>query len=338
MAGELRSAVPAAAPDPGARRWLAASGVVLLALAGSLAAGLWTPGRLLPPPRERVLVLNTAAVPVAGALPRAAAILRHRLISVGYAHPAVSVTGPRTVTVRVAAEPEDLRQLVAPGRVSFRAVRAGPALPDPPPEANEQDDGGPPAPDLPSLAAKLGPAYPLAQRISDPAGVDADTSTALATFGALTPAEVTLLPATMQYAVPAIGCDRLTGPDDPGAPLAACQPGAGKYLLDPAGAGQTDIAGVSVLLDAATGWAARVRFTPAGQARWSALTEAVLDGPTTGHLAVVLDREVLAAPRILQVGTGDELITVPGMDQHRAACLAALLAWGPLPVEFTTDN
>ncbi len=107
--------------------------------------------------------------------------------------------------------------------------------------------------------------------------------------------------------------------------------GMDSYLLGPAGVEHPDLAGVSAVLDAAVGWSVRVRFTPAGQARWAALTAAAR------QVAVVVDRQVVAAPRTDGTATPDAHIAVNGMDQAGAVRLAALLAYGPLPVVFTVS-
>jgi preprotein translocase subunit SecD len=320
----LRPATPQEVPVRRSRGWwLALCGAVLVVLTGTAATGV----RYAPAPRDTV-TLETWEVPAPGALDRAAALLRTRLTAAG--HPAtVTVTGPRTVAVR-GADPDAVRQLAAPGRVSLRAVLGGPVVPDPRPAGTGTRA---PAGDLATLEERLGPAYALAARLTDPSQVDGVRAAVLAPFGRLTPDEVALLPPLMQFAVPAIGCDQVGGPDT--GQLTACQAGIGKYLLDVAGVGPADIAGATVTLDAHLGWAARLRFTAAGQARWAALVAAVRADPVSRQLAVVVDGWVIAAPGIDDPGTADALVSAHGLRQPDAARLAALLGCGPLPVVFT---
>jgi preprotein translocase subunit SecD len=209
------------------------------------------------------------------------------------------------VTVRVGADPDidGLRLLASPGQLSFRAILAGPS------------GSGPQPPVGTALAGALTP------------------------FQALTPDEVAELPVGVQFAEPLITCAALDArppsADDPGAPLAACQPGAGKYLLAPAAVTGADTTRVSAYLDAALGWSVRLAFSTAGQARWTELTEAPAQSGYAGKVAVVVDGRIVATPRIERAAASDVLVPQPGMDQHRAARLAALLGTGPLPASFT---
>jgi preprotein translocase subunit SecD len=328
-----RPAAPDRAPHPaGTRWWLALCGAVLVALTGSVAAGLWTPGRLFVPGGATVLVLSTNPIPPPGALNRAVVLLRERLDTAGYGRPSVRVTGPRTVTVRLDGhpDPDPVRELLVPGRVSFRTVAAGPA--DTGPAAGPPD--GDPAPDLETLRHKLGTAYDKAVRLTDPSQVD-DART-YAAFGLLRPEEVALLPPVMQFAVPTIACERLGGEETAG-PIAACQPGTGKYLLDAATVRAEDVSGAEVVLDPYAGWSARVRFTPLGTAHWAGLVGTVRANPMFRRIAVVLDHRVIAVPAVEDAGTAQGLVTRRGLDQYGAQRLVAILDSGPLPVTFSAE-
>lgn len=329
----LRPAAADHAPAPaGTRWWLAVCGVLLVALTGSVAAGLWSPGQLFVPGGETVLVLETNPIPPPGALLRAVVLVRKRLDIAGYDHPSVRVTGPRTVTVSLDGHPDPgpLRELFVPGRVSFRTVVSGPvdSRPAPPPD-------GDPAPDLETLRRKLGSAYDRALRLADPSTVG-DVGP-YAPFGLLRPEEVALLPPLMQFAVPTIPCDRVGG-EDTADEIAACQPGTGKYLLDTATVRAEDVAGAEVVLDAHAGWSARVRFTPSGTGHWAAFVASVRDRGFFRRIAVVLDHRVVSAPAIGDPGTADGLVTTRGMDQYGAQRLVAVLDSGPLPVTFTVEQ
>jgi hypothetical protein len=329
-----RPAAPDRAPAPaGTRWWLALCGVVLVVLTGSAAAGLWTPGELFVPGGGTVLVLETNPIPPPGALNRAVVLLRERLDTAGYGRASVRVTGPRTVTVRLDGhpDPDPVRELLVPGRVSFRTVVAGPVDTGPAAEPPDRD----PAPDLETLRHKLGSAYDRAVKLSDPGQVD-DART-YAAFGRLRSEEVALLPPVMQFAIPTIACERIGGEETAG-PIAACQPGTGKYLLDAATVRAEDVSGAEVLLDPYAGWSARVRFTPSGTAHWAALVATVRAHAMFPRIAVVLDHRVVAARAVDDAGTAQGLVTRRGMDQYGAQRLVAVLDSGPLPVTFTVEQ
>jgi preprotein translocase subunit SecD len=272
-------------------------------------------------------------------LRRAGDVLVARLSSAGYEHPRVTVTGDRTVSVAVGApgDEEGLKLLAQPGRLSFRAVVAGPTTPHTGAAPAQMTDKVPPA-----VIAKLGPAYAAAQAITDPAQVEPGRLADLAPFGALTPDEVATLPGAMQYAVPTITCAQLNGRapgavDDPAATVVACERTGDrtKYLLDKATVTTADVAGAHVELQAAPGWTVTITFTPSGQPRWTALTRAAVGNDPSNQVAIVVDNQVISAPTIQSVITGDAAISGAEIDRNAAARLAALLRSGPLPVTFT---
>src|SRR2546430_10902759 len=76
MGTVLRPAAPPGVPERRAVRWLALCGVVLVALAGTLAGGAWVPLRWGP---DTVMVLDATGRPAPDALRRAASLLRQRL-------------------------------------------------------------------------------------------------------------------------------------------------------------------------------------------------------------------------------------------------------------------
>ena len=317
------------------RSWLgvAVAAVVVLALA---AGGLvwWRASR---PPAGLVMTLDAGA-PADADLHRAADLLLDRLSAAGYPRPRVSVTGPHTVTVTVAGGDADgLRLLTQPGRLSFRAVVASPTTPhvDTPSAAAASVP--------PAVLAKLGAAYPAARDLTDPGQVPASALPALAPFGTLRPDEVAALPAAMQYAVPTITCAQLNGRApgalDPAVPVVACERTGteAKYLLQPAAVTAADVAGAVVELQAVSGWTVTVRFTPAGQARWTALTRAAVHYTPSNQIAIVVDDEVISAPTVQAEIPGDAAISGAEIDGAAARRLAAQLRSGPLPVTFAVS-
>jgi preprotein translocase subunit SecD len=315
--------------------WLGAGALaVVLVAAGATALALKTRAT---PHGDVVMTLEARTEPPADALRKAAEVLIARLTGAGYDHPRVTVTGTRTLSVAVGAgaDAAGLRLLAQPGRLSFRAVLAGPTTP----YATRVGNGG----DVPeAVRAKLGPAYQAAQRLTDPGQVDAALLATLAPFGALTPDEVATLPATMQYAVPAITCAQLNGRppgtiDDPAATVVACERTGdqSKYLLDAAKVTAADVAGAHVELQAAPGWTVTISFTGQGQPKWTALTQAAMANNPSNQVAIVVDNQVISAPTIQAVITGDAAISGAEIDRAAAARLAALLRSGALPVTFT---
>jgi preprotein translocase subunit SecD len=149
----------------------------------------------------------------------------------------------------------------------------------------------------------------------------------------------------MQYAVPTITCAQLNGRapgavDDPAARVVACERTGteAKYLLDPAAVTASEVAGANVELQAVSGWTVTVRFTPAGQARWTALTRAAMQNTPSNQIAIVVDNQVISAPTVQAVSTGDAAISGAEIDREAARRLAAQLRSGPLPVTFAVAS
>jgi len=353
------------AVQPGSARsrrpwlWLGIGLAVTVVLAGVVTAGVLVATRSRSSRADLVMTLRAqtsdGAAPPSAALRAAAGILLDRLSAAGYDQPRVQVTDDRTVVATVrGGDPDGLRLLAGPGRLSFRAVVAGPAVPHAEPvPSGTGAPASPPASPTPAasgapggvpaaVVAKLGAAYPAAQGLTDPGQVAPDRLGVLAPFGMLTPDEVATLPPAMQYAVPTITCDQLNARpagavDDPAVRVVACERTGtqAKYLLDPARVTAADVAGANVELQAASGWTVTVTFTAAGQPRWTALTESAVAGSPSNQVAIVVDNEVITAPTVQAVLTGDATISGAAIDQDAARQLAAQLRSGPLPVTFT---
>jgi preprotein translocase subunit SecD len=225
-----------------------------------------------------------------------------------------------------------------------------------------------PAPVNPDRAAQLSAvqekvgaaAWAAAEKLTDPVDLSQDPNAGkpFAKFATLTPEEVAVLPAAIQFNVPTISCEQLDkrppgAIDDPNAQVVSCQSGA-KMLLDVAKVVGTDIADASPQLDQQNGqWVVSLDFTAEGQKKWTALTreafqpapgdtcltaaQAVSSGATHCLVAVVLDKEIISAPEIQGVLTGQSQIT----GQFTAATareLADQIRYGALPVTFTPAN
>jgi preprotein translocase subunit SecD len=188
------------------------------------------------------------------------------------------------------------------------------------------------------------------------APTDAATVNALAPFYNLTPDEVAVLPATMQFYVPTITCTQLNGrnpqymTDDRflNQQVVACDSTTPdvKYLLDAAKVQGTDIASASANYDpvnyAATGgWTVNLQFKGSGQTKWSNLTQAESpeqNGGVGKQVAIVLDNQVVSAPQIQSVINGPAVISGTGITADSAHQLATQLKYGALPLGFVQQT
>lgn len=195
-------------------------------------------------------------------------------------------------------------------------------------------------------------AWQAANGLQAPADLSADPSLAdkLKPFGTLTPQEVAVLPAQMQFNVPTIGCAQLdqrppASISDAKQQVVSCEDGASKYLLDQAKVLGTDVSDADAVLDQTNSWVVSLDFTGNGQGKWTALTREAFnnegqacDATALGQdgkcrVAVVLDNEIVSSPEIQGVLTGNSQIT-GNFTQKDASTLAGQLRYGALPVTF----
>ncbi|WP_433538228.1 protein translocase subunit SecD [Micromonospora sp. CA-249363] len=195
-------------------------------------------------------------------------------------------------------------------------------------------------------------AWQAASGLQAPADLSADPSLGdkLKPFGTLSPQEVAVLPAQMQFNVPTIGCAQLdkrppASISDPKQQVVSCEDGASKYLLDQAKVLGTDVDDADAVLDQTNSWVVSLDFTGDGQGKWTALTREsfnnegqACDATALGQdgkcrVAVVLDNEIVSSPEIQGVLTGNSQITGQ-FTQKDASALAGQLRYGALPVTF----
>jgi preprotein translocase subunit SecD len=238
---------------------------------------------------------------------------------------------------------------------SAPAPSASASAPAPAPEAPTDEE-------IATLAAvqkKVGATqYAAAEKLTDPVDLsqDANAGKAYANFAKLTPAEVSVLPAAMQFNVPTVSCEQLDkrpngAIDDQNAQVTTCM-GGGKMFLDIAKVVGTDIASASPQVDQGNQWVVSLDFTSEGQKKWTALTreafqpaagdscltaaQGVSSGATHCLVAVVLDKEVISAPEIQGVLTGQSQITGQ-FTNASAKQLADQIEYGALPVTFEAN-
>lgn len=195
-------------------------------------------------------------------------------------------------------------------------------------------------------------AWQAANGLQAPADLTADPSLAekLKPFGTLSPQEIAVLPAQMQFNVPTIGCAQLdqrppASISDESQQVVSCEDGASKYLLDKAKVLGTDVSDADAVLDQTNSWVVSLDFTGDGQGKWTSLTREAFnnegqacDATALGQdgkcrVAVVLDNEIVSSPEIQGVLTGNSQITGT-FTQKDASTLAGQLRYGALPVTF----
>ncbi|WP_432837059.1 protein translocase subunit SecD [Dactylosporangium sp. CA-092794] len=162
-------------------------------------------------------------------------------------------------------------------------------------------------------------------------------------FKDLSPEEVAVLPASMQYNIPYITCDKLShrpvgSISNPKEQAVACGPGV-KYQLDVAKVLGTDVSKASSGINSQNGkWTVNLSFHADGQNRWTDLTREAYNGGTDSkQVAVVLDNEVVSAPTIQNVIPGDAEISGT-FTKTEAQLLASQLQYGALPLSFKSQD
>lgn len=205
---------------------------------------------------------------------------------------------------------------------------------------------------LDDVWAKVGDeAAELAQSLTA-APADEASFAALEPFGELTPEEVGLLPANVQFFVPAITCEQLDNRppgsvQQPDAEVVACstpepiseeQPDltfSTKYLLAPATVLGSHISEANSGTDQANlnQFVVNVQFTSEGSEKWGALTTENVGQ----QVAIVLDNEVVSAPNIREVSTNSTQIS-GDFTADEANQLADQLNFGSLPTTFVVET
>lgn len=200
-------------------------------------------------------------------------------------------------------------------------------------------------------------AWAAATALQGPADFSQDPALAekLKPFAELTPQEIRVLPAEVQFNIPSITCEKLDkrppgAIKDPKQKVVACEDGQLKYLLDVAKVLGTDVDDASGVMDGQTSqWVVSLDFTGDGQKNWTNLTREAFnnegqacDSTALGQdqkcrVAVVLDNTVISSPEIQGVLTGDSQIT-GDFNNRTANELASQLRYGALPLTFTPQE
>jgi preprotein translocase subunit SecD len=274
---------------------------------------------------------------------RTAAILVARFKAAGVGDVKAERSGDRLELKFPAEESNDrLRSLITRGDVQFRLVLGDtPARWTPGSTPAVATQGSGPKATLDAVKAKLGAAYDLAAKAEKPEDMMLPDNSVLQPFDALTPAEVAVLPPTMQFVVPNVDCPKLAARPGPAADAdvaVGCDEDS-KYLMDKARVGNGDVRSAEAVLDKQSAtWTVTVSFTPDGQQRWTDLTkDAYNGGVDKKRVAIVVDGSVVSAPSIESVIPGDASIAgrFTSVECHD---LAAKLTGGRLPVDLTVES
>lgn len=343
---------------------LAAPTGLVLAMIVLSASGCSRAKELLPDPTSGPhtrMSIQAVSPPSAEALDQARKIIAARVETAGIGKADVTVGPDHTIVVKVAGERDKtaMAQLAAVGALQFRKVLAvtnkvqasdASSIPTTPPNS--------PVPTIAGVTAKLGAALTVARSLSSPADpVDPQVAEVLKPFSSLTPAEVAVLPVEVQFQVPTIGCAQLTARpansiQDTNAVVVACasEPAPTKYLLDIAKVGGPEVKKASATQEPdAPRPGVMLAFTPAGQQKWTALTREAynnegdrcasdaLGSGTHCLVGIVLDNQVISAPEIQGVITGDALISAE-FTERDVKMLAAQIGHGSLPIAFQVVN
>lgn len=120
--------------------------------------------------------------------------------------------------------------------------------------------------------------------------------------------------------------------------VACSQDGTVKYLLAPAKVVGTEVSGANASLGT-QGWEVNLSFNGAGTKAWANLTSAVTSLPApTNEVAIVLDGQVVSAPRIIQAILGGQAQITGSFTQTQATDLANVLKYGALPLKFELSS
>jgi len=327
-------------PKNSARRVLVWLGVILVALTAVLAGGTmagqasWAPKLALDLEGGTQMILAPKVEGNTGInedqLNQAVAIIRQRVDGSGVAEAEISTQSGRNVVVSLPGTPsKETRALIqASADMNFRPV----------------------------IQAGAGAAVPEAQRTPEdklPKPTAAPTNSS----------DENWVTADVYKKFEALDCDNPSQDkqerSDPAKPLVTCEPAADgkpavKYILGPVEVKGSDIKTSSFQLQrgaqgAVTNeWAVDIQFNDQGTAKFKTVTERlnqfyVAAGGATGsdpksQFAIVLDDQVISAPRSQAVITDGRPQITGGFTEQSAKALSDQLRFGALPISFDIQS
>ncbi|MEU7972758.1 protein translocase subunit SecD [Micromonospora sp. NPDC049089] len=308
--------------------------------------------------RFRKVLKAASGSGVAEAPPAAAPTPSGSAAPTGSATPSGAATPSGSASPKVTSSPSGGQGGMAPASPSATPTPSASATASPSAAAPSASASAEPVPasveeQRKAVEQKVGAAaWQAANGLQAPADLTADPSLAekFKPFGTLSPQEVAVLPAQMQFNVPTIGCAQLdqrppASISDAKQQVVSCEDGASKYLLDQAKVLGTDVSDADAVLDQTNAWVVSLDFTGDGQGKWTSLTREAFnnegqacDATALGQdgkcrVAVVLDNKIVSSPEIQGVLTGNSQITGT-FTQKDASTLAGQLRYGALPVTF----
>ncbi len=306
-------------------------------------------------------VTENGKAPSAEQLNEAKRIIENRVNGRGVAEAEVVTQGNDQIVVSAPGSEQDLRDIGGTAQLRFRQVlQIGPgtaAAPPASPAASPSESGtaaspgaSPSAAGRPITSALVAPTpTPTPTGSATPSGSPSASESPTPDQGGRGTEIGKLLakqPAETLFNNTRITCDLLQqrpdgATDDVKKTQVSCdKEGATKYLLDVAKVQGTDVGGASFGTDPQTPgqWKVVLDFKGKGQAKWTALTkEAFGKSPPNDQVAIVLDGDVVSAPSIQGVITGDAEIT-GDFTRAEAELLANQLKYGALPLTMTATT
>ena len=365
----------AASNAPRPWRALAFVGIILVGLYLGVAFGGATKPQLGLDLRGGTQAILTAQTQNGGkvnssALSKAVEIIRQRVNGIGVAEAQVTTQGNDNIVVAVpgAGHDEVVSRVGKTAQLRFRQVlqetNAAPAAtpqqsstPAPTPSSSVKPSAGSSAKPSPQpsastsankraitsdlLAAGSASASPSAAPSATP------STTPSASPSATPSASSNALPsnASPQQLFATVDCtnpkvrESLSALDKTDQTIVACSnDGTAKYLLAPAKVLGTAVKSASASL-AQQGWQVNLTFNGSGTKAWADLTTKVTNlQPPQNQVAIVLDGQVVSAPRIIEPILGGNAQITGTFTQSEAKDLANVLKYGALPLKFELSS
>lgn len=333
--------------------------VIIVALIGGNAAsviwngGSWTPKLALDLEGGTQLTLTPQLASGQSVSPeqleQAVGIIRQRVDASGVSESEINTQGGQNIVVSIPGTPDDatLERIRASAKLEFRAVLTADLASSSTigEEGAEGEDGDPSASPSPSDGSAEPSAAPSA---SDPA---ADPSAAPSPSASPTDAsDPNWITPELQEQFDSFDCATVSesganiAPEDE--PLITCEADSGlKYILGPVEVTGAQIAdATSGLIQSGTGvstgeWGVFLEFTGEGTQAFREVTERLvtLEG-VRNQFAIVLDGQVISAPRTISAITDGRPQISGNFTQESSKTLADQLKFGALPIGFELQS
>lgn len=299
-----------------------------------------------------------------GQIAKAVDIIRQRVDGSGIAEAEVTTQGGSNIVVSLPGNPDKatIASLQKSSQLRFRAVLVeGSAAPTPVPTSTSTPTGTPTSTATATAAATAaatttGTATPTAKSGYPPALAAATTP---APTGTATPAATTPVPAgapkdasdlawitsAVEAAYTALDCANPKAieaiVDDPAKPMVTCSvDGQAKYILGPAEVLGSEVSnatsGQQQTQGGSTGiWEVRLDFNAKGTKAFGDVTSRLVSlEPPRNQFAIVLDNQVISAPRTLAALTAGNASITGSFTAASSKVLADQIKFGALPMSF----